>query len=145
MCQRQWGEPEERVESRRVHLQLSLVAAVIWTEETLPTLTWKVARGYVEACRYKALLWQMPLPSETLAEIPVSLVPGLFAQVLTHGTKLCNVLPHLGTFTTSLTTAPLSTCLCGRADRRVSHFAAPRPKQPHASDPWRLLLEFPQQ
>lgn len=87
---RWWGEPDERVEPRRVHLQLRLVAAVIWTEESLPTFTWMVARGDLEVCRYKALLRQVVLPSEIVPEIPISLVPGLFEQVLTHGIKLCN-------------------------------------------------------
>lgn len=72
MCQRWWG------------------AALIWTEETLPTFTWKAARGDLEVSRYKALVRQMVLPSEILPEIPISLVPGLFARVLTHRIKLCN-------------------------------------------------------
>lgn len=140
MCQGQRRDQKEKAESKRAHLQPS----VIWTVKSLPTFTRKAAKGDLEMYMYKALLMHIVLAPGEPPKIPISWAPGLSACVLTHRIKPC-VAPCTPAHSPPLTTAHFSTRLSGRTGCRISHIAALHPKQPHTSDPWRLLLEFPQQ
>lgn len=96
MCQGQRGDQEEKAESKRAHLQPS----VIWTEKSLPTFTRKAAKGDLEISRYKVFLMQIVLAPGELPKITISWAPGLFVCVLTHRILLYCLL-HLSMLTTS--------------------------------------------